>query len=528
MIFTNISFAFLVLIVVLAYYILPKKLQNTVLCLGSAAFYFFNMPNIQSNGFTNAFLPVFVLYANIFFTFFIAKCIENAKESAHVKKRKILTFTAVLSLVAVLCFFKYSGAFAPVLLMLSGGALSSLALPLGISFYTFTNLSYIFDVSAGDIKAERNFIRYTAFISFFGTIISGPICRAGKILPQLEKKRILDIQKICDALRLMLFGYFKWIAIANVLGLFVNEVFGSAQNSTDIMLSYSGATLMLSAILWALQLYFEFSGYSDIARGVALIFGIDIPVNFKTPYFSTNFSSFWGAWHISLSSWLQDYVFTPLVWSRWPSKLPLVGAKYFEKPPVISSVALVFIISGIWHGSTMPFFAWGVLQAVYRVCEELLHRYYKKPQKKPKLPLRIFKTSGVFILWCLSLVFFRIGLMQNGTISHALNYIGSFALNFSPENFSGEVFALVSSGFYSRDLMVYFYFFYLALVLILAFYCDFLSCFRHKSAHISTVLSKQKPAVKWAVYYALIFLILIGFIMQSGGFGTVSFAYAQF
>ncbi len=528
MIFTNISFAFFILFVVILYYVLPKKLQNALLFLSSAAFYFLNMPSIQSAGIIKALLPPLVLYANILFTFFIAKHIESAKEKKQEQKSKALTFTAVFSLVLVLCFFKYTGALAPVLLMLSGGTIASLALPLGISFYTFTSLSYIFDVSAGDIKAEKNIIRYAAFISFFGTIISGPICRAGKILPQLEKERVFNAQKTCDALRLILFGYFKWIAIANVLGLFVNEVFGSGANSADIMLSYGGSTLILSAVLWALQLYFEFSGYSDIARGAALILGIDIPVNFKTPYFSTNFSSFWGSWHISLSSWLQDYVFTPLVWSRWPSKLPVIGAKYFEKPPVISSVALVFIISGIWHGNTLPFFAWGILQAVYRVCEELLHRYYKKPQKKPKLLLRIFKTSSVFILWSISLVFFRIGLMENGTISHALNYIKSFVLNFSPASFTSEVLSITQSGFYSRDLMVYFYFFYIAFVLCAAFYCDYLSCFKYKNAHISTVLAKQKPLLKWAIYYALIFIILVGFIMQSGGFGTVSFAYAQF
>ncbi len=520
MIFTNVGFLVFLALTAFAYYILPKNLQNLVLVLSSAIFYFFNMPSAKNAGLFMAILPPLSLYASIVFTFFLAKQIEKANG----KKRTLLTALTIIVLVLVLCVFKYSNAFAPVLLALSGGALSRLALPLGISFYTFTSLGYIFDVKNGDIKAETNFIRYCAFVSFFGTIISGPICRAPKMLPQLSKQRVFNAGQICDALRLLLFGYFKWIAIANVLGLFVNEIFANSQT----MLNYGGFALFVGAIAWAFQLYFEFSGYSDIARGAALIFGLDIPVNFKTPYFSMNFSALWSAWHISLSSWLQDYIFTPLVWSRWPSKIPLIGAKYFEKPPVISSVAIVFIISGIWHGNTMPFFVWGILQATFRVCEELLHRFYKKPQKKPKLSLRIFKTTGVFTLWCTSLIFFRIGLMPGGTVGDALNYIAQIFTNFSATNSAQQINGAIQSGFYTRDIMMYFYLSYLAFVLMLAFYFDWKSCFKLKGAHIQSEIAKQKPLLKWAIYYLLIVLILVGFIMQSGGFGTVSFAYAQF
>ncbi len=520
MIFTNAGFIVFLTIIALAYYILPHKMQNFVIVLSSVIFYLFNTPPLSSGNILQSIIAPLTLLLNVIFTFFIAHAIEKSNG----KKRKILAATAVISLVAVLCLFKYSGAFAPMLLLLSGGALASLALPLGISFYTFASLGYIFDVTNGDIKAEKNIINYAAFVTFFGTIISGPICRAGKILPQLSKKREFSAQKTCDAFRLMLFGFFKWIAIANVLGLFVNEVFISGETFN----SYSGSTLILTAFLWALQLYFEFSGYSDIARGVALILGIDIPINFKTPYFSTNFSGFWSAWHISLSSWLQDYVFTPLVWSRWPSKIPVIGEKYFEKPPIISSVAIVFVLSGIWHGDTMPFFVWGVLQAVFRVGEELLHRYYKKPQKKPKPPLRIFKTTSVFILWSISLVFFRVGLMKDGTVGDAFNYITRFFTNLNPSQFLSEASNIVLTGFYSRDLMIAFYVAYLLFVLLIAFYFDWQSNFKQKSAHISLFIAKQRPSIKWSVYYMLIILTLVGFIMQSGGFGTVSFAYAQF
>ena len=281
--------------------------------------------------------------------------------------------------------------------------------------------------------------------------------------------------------------------------------------------------------MYALQLYFEFAGYSDIARGSALLLGLDIPVNFKTPYFATNFSGFWNRWHISLSSWLQDYIFMPLVWSRPFAKLPVIGKKLENgKPPVISSVALVFIISGFWHGNTLPFVLWGCLQAVYRVGEELLHKYYKKPKKKPSLGLRIFKTAGVFLLWAESLVFFRIGLLPDGTVGDCFGYIGRQFSNISISGFVSDTFAAVQNGFYAKSIMVAAYFAFILIVLSVGIYTDWCQCFKYKDKHISQSVAALSAGRRWVVYYVFILLILAAFIMQSGGFGTVSFAYAGF
>ena len=514
MTFTNAGYALFLTAAALLYYVLPKRWQNGVLLAASLIFYALNLPRGADTAVWQTLLPLAALCASIAFTFWMARRIATAEKA----QRRGLMLAAVAACVAVLCVFKYYNAFVPAVLGLTSFA--KLTLPLGISFYTFATLSYLIDVYRGDMPAEEHLLNYAAFVTFFGTITSGPICRAQKLLPQLRAPRRFDAQRTCDALRLALFGFFKWIAAANVLGLYVNRIF---EHYTD----YRGLTLIFAAVLYALQLYFEFAGYSDLARASAMLLGIDIPVNFKTPYFAMNFSGFWSRWHISLSTWLQDYIFMPLVWGRWTSHLPVIGKKV-QKPPMISSVALVFILSGFWHGNTWPFVVWGCLQAAYRVGEELLHQWYKKPAKKPKLPLRIFKTAGVFVLWSASLVFFRIGLLQNGTVHDAFAYLGRQLTGWSFSAFAAETSAAVQAGFYTKPIMVLVYAVFLLFVLSICFYTDWLQCFRYKDKHISCVLAQKKPLLRWAAYYVLIACILVGYIMQSGGFGTVSFAYAGF
>ncbi len=517
---TNAGYIVFYAAVILAYYIFLKKHQNAVLVVSSFAFYAFNLPHGENISMFQTLTPLAALCFNVLFTWYMAKKIGKSSG----KVRFAFSAAAVAACVGVLCFFKYSGSFLPVLASSFGLNFSAIALPLGISFYTFATISYIVDVYRNDTEAEPSLLNYTAYVTFFGTITSGPICRAHQILPQLKKQRTFNGENTCHGFRLILFGFFKWVAIANVLGLYVNEIF----KSSDVLKQYSGLSLMLAAAVYALQLYFEFSGYSDIARGSALILGIEIPENFKTPYLSTNFSAFWQSWHISLSTWLQDYVFMPLVWGRFQTRLPIIGKHLKDTPPVISSVAIVFIISGFWHGDTLPFVVWGLLQAAFRVGEELLHKWYKKPKKKPSLKLRIIKTCGVFVLWSQSLVFFRIGLMPGGTVADGFSYIARQFSNISVPEFLSSTSAAIQTGFYTRPLMVLFYTVYIVFVLSIAFYSDKRRCFNNKGRHICTALEAKPLLVRWAVYYTLIVFILLGFIMQSGGFGTVSFAYAQF
>ncbi len=520
MTFTGVEYVILLVCCVAAYYILPHKLQNFVLFAASIIFYAFSLPRGEQYTLLDTLLPLVVLILNIVFVWRMTLLIEKSDG----KRKKTLLFAVVASCVAVLCVFKYFNAFLPMLHSVFGSGIAALALPLGISFYTFAIISYVVDVASGDMTAEKNFIRFAAFVSFFGTITSGPICRAVKVLPQMAKHQTFNAQRMCDAMRLILFGFFRWVGIANVLGLYVNEIF----ESIDTINAHSGLTLMFAAACYVIQLYFEFSGYSEIARGSALLLGIEIPVNFKTPYFSTNFSGLWGCWHVSLSSWLQDYIFTPLVWSRWQTHIPLLGKKLSGAPPVISSVAIVFIISGFWHGSTWAFVVWGLLQAVFRVGEELMHKYYKKPPKKPKPLVRAYKMAVVFVLWAQSHIFFRIGLVKGGTVSDAFSYIARQFEDISLQNFFAQTNSAIQSGFYTRDFMVYVYIAYLLFALCVAFYCEWQEKFKLKSKHIMTAVAQKSTVLRWAFYYLLISLCLVGFIMQSGGFGTVNFTYANF
>ena len=508
MTFTSAGFALFFPCVVLVYYLVPARWQNLVLLGSSCLFYGFNLGGQP--------LSALVLILHVLFTYSMARAIERAEGT----RRRRLTAAAILSVLAVLAVFKYYNALLPTLLGTAGGSFAKLALPLGISFYTFATISYLVDVSRGDMPAERDLVAYAAFVTFFGTITSGPICRARQLLPQLHTPHRWDAGRCTDALRLCLSGLFRWVAVANILGLYVNQIF-------EHLSDYRGLTLIFAALLYALELYFEFSGYSEIAQGVALALGLEIPTNFKTPYFATNFSGFWNRWHISLSSWLQDYVFLPLVWGRWTSRLPVIG-KRVENPPMISSVAIVFILSGFWHGNSWPFVVWGVLQAVFRVGEELLHRYYKKPKKRPGLPLRTFKTVSVFLLWAASLVFFRVGLLTDGRVSDALSCLGRMFTGWSIGGFAAETAAAVEAGFYAKPIMVAGYFAFLFAVLALAFCADWVQCFKLRDKPVIGAVAKLRLPVRWAIYYLLIGCVLVAYIMQSGGFGTVSFAYAGF
>lgn len=217
----------------------------------------------------------------------------------------------------------------------------------------------------------------------------------------------------------------------------------------------------------------------------------------------------------------------PLVWGRWTSHLPIIGKK-IENPPMISSVALVFFISGFWHGSTMPFVFWGCMQAAFRVGEELLHRFYKKPAKRPKLALRVFKTMCVFCLWAASLVFFRVGTVKGAGVADGFSFLIRQFQNLSLPQFAADTFAIIEKGFYTKNIMVIGYLVFLLFVLSIGLYTDWLQCFKYKDKHISLVLATQKTSVRWICYYGLLLLTFAALVMQSGGFGTSSFAYGGF
>ena len=298
------------LVVVAAVYLhLPVRMQPVFLLGASWVFYALAMP---------AMLPVTIALA--VFTYLCGRGLAW-RGGAH--KTAFLRL-GVIGMLGILAFFKYNG--------LLGGVLHgwrAVAMPLGISFTSFAAIAYLIDATRGDCEVETSFIRLALFLNFFATVTQGPICRAGALLPQLSAEHRFDAARTVRALRLYALGLFKYIAVADVLNMVVDTVFPHYAD-------YSAPMLILTAVMYTFYLYFSFSGYSEISRATGLVLGLDLPENFKTPFYATNFSGFWSRWHISFSSWLQDYLFMPLAWAdlgrfgRLPTELRVLRVLCFR------------------------------------------------------------------------------------------------------------------------------------------------------------------------------------------------------
>ncbi|MBP5156694.1 MAG: MBOAT family protein, partial [Treponema sp.] len=269
----------------------------------------------------------------------------------------VLVGSLVLNL-AILFFFKYYNWLAG---MASLPQLN-VVLPVGISFYTFQAVGYSIDVYRGTLKAERDFITYALFVTFFPQLVAGPIERAENLLPQFKATCSFDYKRITDGLKLMAWGLFLKIVIADRMAVYVNSVYRSVDDSY-------GTALLLATVCFAVQVYADFAGYSDIAIGAAQVLGFKLMKNFDHPYFSTSIPEFWRRWHISLGSWFRDYIYYPVGFSSWNKKLcsPFCGKSRRKLSKMTGMVALscVWLATGLWHGAAWHFVAWGVLHGAY-------------------------------------------------------------------------------------------------------------------------------------------------------------------
>jgi len=342
MLFNSLGFAvFLVLVFILYWFVANKnlKLQNLLLLFSSYFFY---------SCWDWRFL--FLLLFSTLLDYYSGIQIER---SSTLTRRKFWFWLSILANLGFLGVFKYFNFFAESFkdLFTSIGFqvnISSLQLilPVGISFYTFHGLSYVIDVYNKRINAEKNYIDYAVFVSYFPLLVAGPIERATHLLPQIKKKRTFNYNQAVDGLRQILWGLFKKIVIADNCAVYANMIFN---NSGD----YSGSTLVLGAVFFAFQIYGDFSGYSDIAMGASRLLGIELLKNFSFPYFSRDIAEFWRRWHISLSSWFKDYLYIPLGGSK--------GSIWIR----IRNTFIIFLVSGFWHGANWTFIAWGTLHAFY-------------------------------------------------------------------------------------------------------------------------------------------------------------------
>lgn len=336
-------------------------------------------------------------------------------------KRRLLLFTSITVNLGLLGFFKYFNFFAenfaqaftffgrPI-----NPARLSVILPVGISFYTFQTLSYSIDVYKRKLEPTKDLISFLAFVSFFPQLVAGPIERATNLLPQFYQKRSFQYDQAADGLRQILWGLFKKIVIADNCARFVNEIFADYS-------SYSGSSLAIGAILFAFQIYGDFSGYSDIAIGTSRLFGFRLMRNFAYPYFSRDIAEFWRRWHISLSTWFRDYVYIPLGGSRKNQWIK------------IRNTLIIFLVSGFWHGASWTFVAWGFLNALYIIPLMFLNRNRRNTDIVAENRLfPTFREAGqillTFSLTTIAWIFFR-----SETIAAAFAYIAGI--------FSGSLFS---------------------------------------------------------------------------------------
>ncbi len=342
MLFNSINFALFLPIVFLLYWFATYKnfkVQNILLLVSSYFFY---------ACWDYRFL--FLLIFSTFLDYYTGLKIQAAQNKNS--KRFWLSLSIVVNL-GLLGFFKYYNFF--ISSFADGLSLLGIRpnywtlhviLPVGISFYTFHGLSYVIDIYKNKVKPERDYINYAVFVSFFPLLVAGPIERATHLLPQIQQKRTFNYTKAADGLRQILWGLFKKIVIADNCALFANNIFNNYA-------AYNGSTLVLGAFFFAIQIYCDFSGYSDIAIGTARLFGIELLRNFAFPYFSRDIAEFWRRWHISLSSWFRDYLYIPLGGSK--------GGTWMK----VRNTSIIFLVSGFWHGANWTFIIWGLLNALY-------------------------------------------------------------------------------------------------------------------------------------------------------------------
>lgn len=411
MLFNSIDFAiFLPIVFIIYWFVCNKnlKLQNLFIVLASYLFY---------GWWDWRFLGLIIFSTLLDFT--IGNLLDKEKKAS---KRKIYLWISIAINLGFLGFFKYYNFFVDSFVdaftlfgqNIEVGTLS-IILPVGISFYTFQTLSYTIDVYKKQLEPTKDLIAFSAFVCFFPQLVAGPIERATNLLPQILNKRKFVNQQATDGLKLILWGFFKKLAIADSLAPIVNDIFDNSAN-------HSSTTLAIGAVFFAFQIYGDFSGYSDIAIGTSKLFGIELMSNFKFPYFSRNIGEFWRKWHISLSTWFRDYLYIPLGGSK--------GGKFKS----IRNVFIIFVVSGFWHGANWTFIVWGFFHALL-----FLPSFITNTNRKFVGEVNLLSSSKSFILNILrfiqTFIFVTIGwvFFRSDSISQAFVYLKRLFFGFSSE-----------------------------------------------------------------------------------------------
>jgi alginate O-acetyltransferase complex protein AlgI len=481
MLFNSVEFLIFFPVVVIVYFLLPLRFR--VLFLLLASYYFYMSWQVEY---------IILIIASTVIDYVAAKRIYKATQ---IWARRGYLFLSLASNFGILFFFKYFNFFNDTIqsfLSLFHISYTSVRpdvlLPVGISFYTFQTVSYTVTVYRGLQKPEHNFIKFALYVSFFPQLVAGPIERATRLLPQFDQKHSVDYARITDGIKLMTWGFFKKLVIADRLAAVVDTVYNDPTN-------FSGVPLILATYFFAFQIYCDFSAYSDIAIGAAKVLGYDLMENFRQPYFANSIPNFWHRWHISLSTWFRDYLYVPL------------GGNRQGEARLYLNLLIVFLASGLWHGANWTFVVWGALHGLLMIGftfgSKLIHGKLCFNIPKPySLLVTGFSIFVTFHLVAFSWIFFRAKSLPDALfiISHLFSDL---------ELRSG--YGLDIGGGYETMIT-----FIALLVLILV---DYL-----RERNVTLEFLRVRPLVlRWSLYYALVFSILL-----FGKFRVTEFIYFQF
>lgn len=497
MLFNSVDFLLFFPIVTLIYFIIPHRIRYIWLLVCS--YYFYMCWNAQY---------ALLLFASTFITWLSGLAIastakKETDDPTRLRSRGIVAISLILNL-SLLFFFKYTGFVIDNLnsllsvcnIQLRLGKLD-LLLPVGISFYIFQALSYTIDVYRGEIRVEKNLLRYMVFVSFFPQLVAGPIERSARLLGQFYEKHYFDYERACRGLMMMLWGYFMKMVVADRLSVLVDQVFNYCSY-------YTGFEILVGAVFFAFQIYCDFAGYSTIAVGAAQIMGFELMENFHQPYLSTSVADFWRRWHISLTSWFRDYMYIPLGGNR--------RGKWMK----YRNILIIFLSSGLWHGASWTYVIWGGMNGLYQIIGSETKKL--RTAVKSRLGIRSDSGSGkllacivTFALVDFSWIFFRAA-----TLEDAVTVIRQLFASFNPWIlFDGTLYTL---GLSQIDFWVG------VLAILTIFAVDIL---HERGVHIRDWVLEQNLFFRWAVYLAALFTILI-FGFYGPNYDAAQFIYFQF
>ncbi|MBH0174830.1 MBOAT family protein [Fictibacillus sp. 23RED33] len=477
MTFISIEFLLFLAITVLLNYIIPHRLRWVLLLVASYVFYA-----------SLSFQFILLLLISTAFTYFTGIFIEKQETKKQKKKAMIVGISVLLFFLGWFKYFNFVNESLRSLATSMGWNYAipyqEIVLPLAISFYTFQAVSYLVDIFYGKQKAERHYGYFSVYFAFFPQLVAGPIERAKKLIPQLKVEQRLNYENLVYGMKRIAWGFFKKTLIADRLAPIVASVYDSPNPS--------GSEIVLATILFSIQLYADFSACSDIAIGSARMLGINLTENFKQPHFAVSIADFWSRWHITLSTWLRDYIFFPL------------GKRKKKRSEIYFAIVITFLVSGIWHGAAWTFVLWGLIHGFYRVFGDATKSYresmasFIRLDRTPVLH-RWLKIAITFLLVCFSRVFFR-----SDTVAQAFDHAKLF-LSISSWSPVGMVKAFEIFPLF--DLLLFIFFF---IILQLFQYIE------RNNGSAWEFLSKRSTFTRLAFYIFLIFSVLILGVTENG------------